>query len=53
MLAVGAVSSTVSVPTGTSLVIESSAVVNPIVVTDRGAVPAAGKTKLQVANFAR
>jgi hypothetical protein len=79
-LAVGSVSSAVSVPTGqrtitvrpsggaansvaahlsvdadseyTAIVIDSSAVLNPIVVTDTGAVPAAGKTKLQVANFA-
>lgn len=36
----------------TALVIDSSAVLNPIAVTDTGAVPAAGKTKLQVANFA-
>jgi hypothetical protein len=36
----------------TAIVIDSSAVLNPIVVTDTGAVPAAGKTKLQVANFA-
>jgi len=79
-LAVGSVSSAVSVPTGqrtitvrpsggapssvaahlsvgadseyTAIVIDSSAVLNPIVVTDTGAVPAAGKTKLQVANLA-
>jgi hypothetical protein len=79
-LAVGSVSSAVSVPTGqrmitvrpsggaassvaahlsvgadseyTAIVIDSSAILNPIVVTDTGAVPAAGKTKLQVANFA-
>jgi Domain of unknown function (DUF4397) len=79
-LAVGSVSSVVSVPAGprtitvrpsggaasplaahlsvgagseyTAIVIDSSAVLNPIVVTDTGAVPAAGKTKLQVANFA-
>jgi hypothetical protein len=36
----------------TAVVIDSSAVLNPIIVTDTGAVPAAGKTKLQVANFA-
>jgi hypothetical protein len=36
----------------TAIVIDSSVVLNPIVVTDTGAVPAAGKTKLQVANFA-
>ena len=36
----------------TTLVIDSSTVLNPIVVTDTGGVPAAGKTKLQVANFA-
>ena len=37
----------------TTIVIDSSAVLNPIVVTDTGAVPAAGKTKLQVANSPR
>lgn len=36
----------------TAVVIDSSAVLNPIAVTDTGGVPAAGKTKLQVANFA-
>jgi Domain of unknown function (DUF4397) len=36
----------------TAIVIDSSAVLNPIVVTDTGGVPAPGKTKLQVANFA-
>jgi len=36
----------------TAIVIDSSAVLNPVVVTDTGAVPAAGKTKLQVANLA-
>jgi hypothetical protein len=36
----------------TAIVIDSSAVLNPIVLTDTGAVPAAGKSKLQVANFA-
>lgn len=36
----------------TAVVIDSSAVLNPIVLTDTGAVPAAGKSKLQVANFA-
>jgi len=36
----------------TAIVIDSSAVLNPIVMTDTGAVPAAGKSKLQVANFA-
>jgi Domain of unknown function (DUF4397) len=37
----------------TAVVIDSSSVLNPIVVTDTGAVPAAGKSKLQVANLAR
>jgi uncharacterized protein DUF4397 len=36
----------------TALVIDSSAVLNPIAVTDTGGIPATGKTKLQVANFA-
>jgi hypothetical protein len=36
----------------TAVVIDSSTVLNPIALTDSGAVPAAGKTKLQVANFA-
>src|SRR4051812_804529 len=37
----------------TAVAIDSSSVLNPIVVTDTGAVPAAGKSKLQVANLAR
>jgi hypothetical protein len=37
----------------TAVVIDSSSVLNPIVVVDTGVVPAAGKTKLQVANLAR
>ena len=36
----------------TAIVIDSSTVLNPIVLTDSGGIPAAGKTKLQVANFA-
>jgi len=36
----------------TAIVIDSSAVLNPAVLTDSGGIPAAGKTKLQVANFA-
>jgi hypothetical protein len=36
----------------TAVVIDSSTVLNPIVLTDTGSVPAAGRTKLQVANFA-
>lgn len=36
----------------TAVVIDSSTVLNPIVLTDSGGVPAPGKTKLQVANFA-
>jgi hypothetical protein len=36
----------------TAVVIDSSTVLNPIVLTDSGGIPAAGKTKLQVANFA-
>lgn len=36
----------------TTIVIDSSAVLNPVVLTDTGSVPAAGRTKLQVANFA-
>jgi hypothetical protein len=38
--------------TYTAVVIDSSTVLNPIVLTDSGGIPAAGKTKLQVANFA-
>ena len=37
----------------TALILDSSAVLNPIVVTDTGGIPAPGKTKLQVANFAQ
>jgi uncharacterized protein DUF4397 len=36
----------------TAVVIDSSTVLNPIALTDSGGIPAAGKTKLQVANFA-
>lgn len=36
----------------TAVVIDSSTVLNPIALTDSGAIPAAGKSKLQVANFA-
>jgi Domain of unknown function (DUF4397) len=36
----------------TAVVIDSSTVLNPMVLTDTGSVPAAGRTKLQVANFA-
>ena len=36
----------------TAVVIDSSSVLNPIAVSDTGSVPAPGKTKLQVANFA-
>ena len=36
----------------TAVVIDSSTVLNPIALTDSGGVPAAGKSKLQVANFA-
>jgi hypothetical protein len=36
----------------TTVVIDSSTVLNPVALTDSGGVPAAGKTKLQVANFA-
>jgi hypothetical protein len=36
----------------TAVVIDSSTVLNPIALTDSGGVPAAGKTKLQVVNFA-
>jgi hypothetical protein len=36
----------------TAVVIDSASVLNPIVLTDTGSTPAAGKTKLQVANFA-
>jgi hypothetical protein len=36
----------------TAVVIDSSTVLNPIALTDTGGIPAAGKTKLQVANFA-
>jgi uncharacterized protein DUF4397 len=36
----------------TAVIIDSSTVLNPIAVADTGSVPAAGKTKLQVANFA-
>lgn len=35
----------------TAVVIDSSTVLNPIALTDSGGIPAAGKTKLQVANF--
>jgi hypothetical protein len=35
-----------------AVVIDSSTVLNPSVLTDSGGIPAAGKTKLQVANFA-
>ena len=35
-----------------AVVIDSSTVLNPIALTDSGGIPAAGKTKLQVANFA-
>jgi hypothetical protein len=35
-----------------AVVIDSSTVLNPVALTDSGATPAAGKTKLQVANFA-
>jgi hypothetical protein len=38
--------------TYTAVVIDSSTVLNPIALTDSGGIPAAGKTKLQVANFA-
>jgi hypothetical protein len=37
----------------TAVVIDSASVLNPIVLTDTGSTPAAGKTKLQVANFAQ
>jgi hypothetical protein len=36
----------------TAVVIDSSTVLNPMALTDSGSVPAVGKTKLQVANFA-
>jgi hypothetical protein len=36
----------------TAVVIDSSSVLNPMELTDTGAVPAAGKTKLRVVNFA-
>jgi Domain of unknown function (DUF4397) len=36
----------------TAIVIDSSTVLNPMELTDSGAVPAAGKTKLRVVNFA-
>ena len=36
----------------TAVVIDSSTVLNPIALTDSGGIPATGKTKLQVANFA-
>jgi hypothetical protein len=36
----------------TAVVIDSSTVLNPMELTDTGAVPAAGKTKLRVVNFA-
>ncbi|MEA2712749.1 MAG: hypothetical protein QOK27_710 [Gemmatimonadales bacterium] len=36
----------------TAVVIDSSTVLNPIALTDSGGIPAAGKTRLQVANFA-
>jgi hypothetical protein len=36
----------------TAVVIDSSTVLNPAVLTDSGGIPAAGKSKLQVANFA-
>jgi hypothetical protein len=36
----------------TAVVIDSSTVLNPMELTDSGAVPAAGKTKLRVVNFA-
>jgi len=36
----------------TAVVIDSSSVLNPMELTDSGAVPAAGKTKLRVVNFA-
>jgi hypothetical protein len=36
----------------TAIVIDSSTVLNSVVLTDSGGIPAAGKTKLQVANFA-
>jgi hypothetical protein len=36
----------------TAVVIDSSTLLNPIALTDSGGIPAAGKTKLQVANFA-
>jgi hypothetical protein len=36
----------------TAVVIDSSTVLNPIALTDSGGIPAPGKTKLQVANFA-
>ncbi|HEU5039584.1 MAG TPA: DUF4397 domain-containing protein [Gemmatimonadales bacterium] len=37
----------------TAVVFDSSSVLNPVAVTDTGAVPAAGMTKLQVINLAR
>ena len=37
----------------TAVVIDSSTVLNPMELTDSGAVPAAGKTKLRVVNFAQ
>ena len=37
----------------TAVVVDSSSVLNPVAVTDTGGIPAAGKTKLQVANLAR
>lgn len=37
----------------TAVVIDSAAVLNPIVLTDTGSTPALGRTKLQVANFAQ
>ena len=36
----------------TTVVIDSSTVLNPIALTDSGGIPEAGKSKLQVANFA-
>jgi hypothetical protein len=36
----------------TAVVIDSSTLLNPIALTDSGGIPAAGKTELQVANFA-
>jgi hypothetical protein len=37
----------------TAVVIDSASVLHPVAVTDTGRIPAAGKTKLQVANLAR